>query len=290
MRGHLQDLAPAALRSSRLAAAMMAAGALAGCHRAAPQGQVLATVGGKDVTLQDVRAEGRADGVPEGAGHGADAALLQRVIDRDLLARMAHAQGLDRTPEAPSDLARIQRVWLGDKAAKRLLQGLATPSEVQARAFISAHPYAFAKRERIAARTLTLARSSSVLPQLETFKSFDQAQTFLKRLGVPATVGAGEMDTAQMSPAAAAQLTTTPKGALLITQLPGRLQLVEVQGRAAVVLGAAEQFGLAKRALAAEAASRRIGGELAKLRSKTAIVYQPGYAPVRASAAAGNPL
>lgn len=270
------------MRRWRVATAAAAALGLVGCHRAAPKGQVVATVGGTDITLQDVRAEGRADGVPESAGPAAQAALLQRVIDRQLLVQAARDQKLDQAPNEPSDLARLQQTWLADKAAKRLLVGLTAPTDAQAQAFMTAHPFAFSKRERVNARTLTLAQVPALLVQLKTFKSFDQAQAFLKRLGVATSVGAGEVDTAQLPAEAAAQLAVTPVGTLLITQPPGRIQLAQVQGHTPVVLSAAEQLNLAKRALANEAASQRISAELAKRKAKTPIAYQPGYAPAAA--------
>ena len=266
-------------RRWRVATAVAAVFALVGCHRAAPKGQVVATVGGKDITLQDVRAEGRADGVPENTGPAAQAALLQRVIDRELLVQAARDQKLDQTPDEPSDLARLQQTWLAEKAAKRLLVGLAAPTDAQAQAFMTAHPFAFSKRERVNARTLTLAQVPALLVQLKTFKSFDQAQAFLKRLGVATLVGAGEVDTAQLPGEAAAQLAGAPVGTLLITHPPGRIELAEVQGHTPVVLSATEQLNLAKRALANEAASQRISAELAKQKAKTPIAYQPGYAP-----------
>ena len=262
------------------------------CHKGAPAGQVLATVGGKDVTLQDVRAEERADGVPASAGQTADAAILQRVIDRELLVQSAHAQKLDQNPDSPSDLARVEQTWLADKAARLLLNGMAPPTDAQAQAFIGAHPYAFAKRERISARTITIAAAPALLTQLKTYTSYDQAYAFLKRLGVAMATGTGQIDTAQIPPGAAAQVVATPVGTLLITQPPGRIQLAEIQSHTLVAVSPADQLVLAKRTIASEAASQRVAAALVKLKADTPVTYQPGYAPKAATspAAGGAPL
>ena len=271
---------------------MLGAGvlALAACHKSAATGQVLATVGGKDITLQDVRAEGRADGVPAAAGHPADVALLQRVVDRDLLSQSAHDQKLDQTPDAPSDLARIEEVWRADKAAKRLLVGLQPPTDAEAQRFIAEHPYAFAKRERVSGRTITLKAAPALYTQLKTYTSFDAASAFLKRLGVAMSVGAGQIDTAQLAPNVAAQLAGTPAGTLLVTQPAGRIQLTEVQGHAPAEVSAKDQVAEAKRALLNVAAGRRLGAELTRLKGKSTVTYQAGYAPTAPGGAAkGGP-
>ena len=266
-------------RAVSAAAALAAALGAGACHRTAPAGQVLASIGGKDITLQDVRAEGRADGVPAGAGHAADVALLQRVIDRTVLAQSAHSQKLDQTAEAPSDLARLQQTWLADKAAKRLLAGMAPPTDAQAQGFIASHPYAFAKRMRVSARTITIATAPALLTQLKTYSSYDQALAFLKHLGVAMATGTGQIDTAQLPPNAAEEVAQTPIGTLLITQPQGRIQVAEVQGRTPVEISPADQLTLAKRSLASQTAQERIGAALVRLKGETPVTYQSGYAP-----------
>ena len=276
----IRTVASASYRAGGVAtAALIALAGMSACHRAAPQGQVLATVGGKDITLQDVRAEGRADGVPVDAGQAADTALLQRVVDRTLLAQSAHTQKLDQTAEAPADYARLQQIWLADKSAKRLFAGMAPPTDAQAQAFIAAHPFAFAKRERVSARTITIAQAPALLTQLKTYSSLDQAMAFLKRLGVAMNTGVGQIDTAQLPALAAAQVAQTPVGALLITQPAGRIQLAEIIGHTPVQLNPTDQLALAKRTLTTDAASQRIAAALVRLKAQTPITYQPGYAP-----------
>ena len=244
----------------------------------------MATVGGKEITLQDVRAEGRASGVPPTAGQAADVALLDRVVDRTLLAQSAHAQKLDQTPEAPSDLARIEQAWRADKAAKRLLVGLTPPTDAAAQAFITAHPYAFAKRQRVSARTITLAYSPTLLSQLKTYPNYDDALAFLKRLGVALKTGQGEVDTAQLPTAAATQLASTPVGGMITTTPPGRIQIAEVSAHTPVEMAAPVQAETAKRTIVTGEAQHRIAAELARLKGATPVTYQAGYAPPKAEA------
>lgn len=250
-----------------------------GCHKPPATGQVLATVGGRDVTLQDVRAEGRAEHVPAGVGRATDAALLQRVIDRTLLAQSARAQKLDQTPEAPSDLARVEQSWRAEKAASRILAGLATPTEAEGLRFIANHPFAFARREQVSARTATLSGSPALFNQLKTYTSFNAALAFVKRLGAATTLGVGQIDTAHLSEAAAAQLASKPVGTLLITRPSGHIQLAEISAHRPVPVRPEDELSEAKQALATQAAASRIGSELEKLKAHAVITYQAGYAP-----------
>lgn len=259
---------------------------VAGCDHATPKGQVLASVGGQDVTLQDVRAEGRASNVPENAGAQADAALLQRVIERKLLDQSAHAQKLDQTPTAPSDLARIQQTWLAEKAAGKALSGLKPPTDADVSAFIASHPFAFSQRQRITARTITIASAPALLTTLKTFTTYDQAEAFLKRLGVAMSTGVGQLDTAQLPTAAAEQVSKTPEGALIVSEPPGRIQISEVQNHTSVVASPEQQRAFARQSFASIAIARRVAGELNRLRLSTKITYQPGYEPKATQAAA----
>ena len=206
-------------------------------------------------------------------------ALLQRVIDRTLLAQSARAQKLDQTPEAPSDLARVEQSWRAEKAVSTILAGLAAPTEAEGLRFIADHPFAFARREQVSAQTATLSGSPALFNQLQTYTSFDAALAFVKRLGAATTLGVGQIDTAHVSEAAAAQLASTPVGTLLITRPLGRIQLAEISAHRPVSVRPQDELSEAKQALATQAAASRIAFELEKLKAHAAITYQAGYAP-----------
>ena len=271
---------------TRVTTACVVVSALSGCHRPAPSGQVRAIVGGQDITVQDVRAEGRANGLPTDAGEAADKMLLQRVVDRTLLAQSAHKRGLDQTPESPSDLSRLQQVWRADKAVRSLLGGASPPTEAQIKSFITAHPYTFAKRERVSAHAITIAGSLTMFNQLKSFTDFDTASRFLKHLGVPMSEGDGQVDTAQLSPAGAEQVAAAPVGGLLVTQPPGRVQVAKVLVHTLVQSSPQEQMNMAKRALMTEAAAQRMSAELKRLKAET----PPQYPADRPQSAVGGGL
>ncbi|MGJ3628666.1 hypothetical protein AB5I41_20330 [Sphingomonas sp. MMS24-JH45] len=77
----------------------------------APEGQVAATVDGKEVTMSEVRAElGPLAGDPQAAARQPDA--LRTVVNRKLLADAAVARGLDKTPEGAMLLQKAHELAL----------------------------------------------------------------------------------------------------------------------------------------------------------------------------------
>src|SRR5277367_6372562 len=99
------------VRRKRLERAISICGVLAslamaaGCSPHGPNGQVVATVNGQEITTQDLAAEARSSNQ---GGAATKQSLLQAVIGRVLLAQEAHALQLDQTPGYPSDVTRMQ--------------------------------------------------------------------------------------------------------------------------------------------------------------------------------------
>lgn len=292
-RGRMNGLHHVARRTAAIGTLLLVTGAplvLAGCQKSdAPKGQVLATVRGQDVTVQDVRAEGRASGVAASAGPQADAALLESVLARRVLAQSAKDQKLDQTPTGPSDLARLQQTWLAEKAVGKLLAGAPAPTEAQADAFIASHPYAFGQRQRVTAKTIMIDSAPGLMKTLQSFQTYDQAYAFLKRLGVPMNAGVGQVDTAQLPDAAAQKLVGTPVGALIISEPAGKIQISEVQAHLPTIAKPEEQKAFAKRSLAGEMVNSRVGAEVKRLREQYKVTYQPGYGPGAGKGQASKP-
>lgn len=123
-----------------LAAAL---GLLAGCDDAPPSGQVLASVGGDDVTKHDLAVESALTQLPPGL------VTLNALVDRKLLVRRARREGLDRTPDYLAAVRRFREATLANLAVQQASQDAAPPSAAAVRAFIAAHPWRFAARRLV---------------------------------------------------------------------------------------------------------------------------------------------
>lgn len=262
-------------RSKRV---VLAALCVVGACRAKPlQGQVLASVGGRDVTHQDLEAEIRTSGVPDTPANRRT--LLRRVIDTRLLADAAHARKLDQTPEAPGDLARLQQPWLAQKFVAGLLKDISPPSPAAVDAYITAHPDAFARRRRYAVSSIAFEASPSLTETLRSYPDLKLAAGLLRRTGVAMQARTGVLDSAKIPPEAAAQLAQAPQHGLIVATADGRITLSEITAHAPVTASGEEQRALARRRLEAREANRRVAAELARLKGTETVAYQSGYAP-----------
>lgn len=136
---------------------------LAGCSPAAPDGQVLAELGGTEITRRDLAAEPRQADI-------STQALLERVIDRKLLVQAAHAQNLDADPEYLAAFRRSREELLVAALRRKIIRTLRKPNDAELVQLVAIRPWAFDKRELI--RLSPVAGQASGLPD----KTIDTAQ------------------------------------------------------------------------------------------------------------------
>lgn len=108
--------------------------------------QVIARVGATSLTVQDLKAEARAQGRAARAALTPD--LLEAVIDRTLLAQEARRRKLERAPSFPSDQRRAEAQVLASTLLRSLPRPPA-PSPDQVASYIASHAEAFGQRRRL---------------------------------------------------------------------------------------------------------------------------------------------
>lgn len=135
--------------------------ALAACGDRAPSGQVLASVGGDDITKRDLAFEAAVTGLPIGA------ATLAAIVDRKVLAQHARDESLDRTPEYLSALRRFREATLAAMVARQLALDAPRPDDAALARYVAAHRWQFADRARVEVRQAdgtTRAIDTATLP------------------------------------------------------------------------------------------------------------------------------
>ena len=264
-----------------LAALVLIVGVSLLLHRGgAPHGQVLATVDGAEVTVQDLEAEARASGVPDLPS--TRAVLLDRVINRRLLAQSAHQQHLDQIPTAPSDLARVEQTWLAQQALRQVLTAPGPPDPEALARFEASRPFSFAKRTSSTLDTLTVLGGERLASSLQSFTDLDLAATFVRRLGLKAVRATSAVDSAQLPPQIAARLAAAPAGSMMLRVEPGRLMMSRVGTRSPVSLPEAAERAYAQQLWAEQAAADRVRAEVARLRRSSHVVYARPNATAKA--------
>ncbi|MGC6401664.1 hypothetical protein ACNI3Q_13920 [Sphingomonas sp. FW199] len=116
-----------------------------GCVPAEPEGQVLATIDGQEVTRREVAEQVRATGgsVLDAA---AQARALDQVIDRKLLARAARAALVDRDPGHQIAVRRMEETMLVDRYLRQAMPPAPPPVWTAMAAYIQAHPWRYQRR------------------------------------------------------------------------------------------------------------------------------------------------
>ncbi|HEY6869875.1 MAG TPA: hypothetical protein VI199_08980 [Novosphingobium sp.] len=117
---------------------------LAGCDHKAPAAigddQVMASVPDAEITRFELRNEPAAIGeLPTG--------VLERVIDRKLLAARARSEQVEDDPEYLAALRRTREELLIAALRRKLAREGGQPDEAQLRAFAAEHPWMFARRQ-----------------------------------------------------------------------------------------------------------------------------------------------
>ena len=156
---------------------------LSGCTKK-PGGQVVAVVNGVEITQQELNTELQGANVPEGADQKkVMPVLLQRVIDRKLVAQLAKSVGLDKTPAYLTQLRVIQENLLVNQYAQKIAKTINLPDAAALDDFINGHPTIFTQRKRYTLNQIVFAPPSdpAVLQQLEPTHSLDAIAAVLTR-------------------------------------------------------------------------------------------------------------
>ncbi len=264
------------LRLGGAATAFLAiAVALSGCGRhGAPHGQVVAVIGGQEVTYQDLAAQSRIDG---GAREDAKA-LLQKVVGRVLLAQEAKRRGLDRYPGYPSDLAAIQQNFLAQKEARTIVKPVATPTSAQVSSFIAARPATFARREKIALNEIVV-HDALDRKAIQGPDSLDQLERKLNTLNVTFEKRQLQVDTAELPLPLATRLLNAPDNALSLIEGPRETLAFAVISRTPAVLPPEAEQAVAVRLIEQQGQQQQLNQVLQQLGRRSRIAYQPGFAP-----------
>ena len=199
----------------------------------APTGQVAATVGGQEITTAQLNLElgGTAGGTPAEQKARRQAAL-QNIVDRTILAQAARDQKLDDTPTYAMLRDRAEQGVLIDLLARG---GGAAPKvgDEEVAAFVDANPDRFAERKLYLVNQINVPSNDPALVRaLVPVTSLDQARQLLRGRNLPFGETVGVVDTLEVAPEAARQLTQLKPGTVFLTPDPAVVhvnQLREVQ-------------------------------------------------------------
>ncbi len=268
-------------RRFMMVATLAGAALLSACNKKVG-GQVVAVVNDEEITQQELRAEAEAANIQVGqdirkVGPG----ILQRVVERNLLADYAREQGLDRGPEYIARRRQLEQTLLASLAMRKIVGTPAKPTQEEVTRFINSQPTIFGQRQRLTldqVRFPTPADPKQV-QALTALGSVSAVEAQLKSQGVNVQRGQPVLDTASVAPMIAKQIVALPNGELFDFSTNGVSFISSITARAAAAAPPATWNAPATEAVRREKADQSLKAAMDKMRASAKIEYDPAFKP-----------
>lgn len=257
----------------------LAGAALAGCEKK-PEGQVVATVNGEEITRRDLASEFAAAGGKNGDDiTTVQPALVQAIVTRKLLVQEAERTDLDKNPQYLAMSKRGQESLLAQMLTQSWMGKLKQPRPQDIPAFIAANPLMFGERKILLCDTITTSTGNVSEAQLRKLNTNDAIAAWLTANKKPFQRGDKPIDTMTLPVELAQQLLTKAVSAPVAINAGGTYSIVKVKAiREAPV--PSNQYTKVAQAAMAQRQQMQVGeDQLKRLRSSADISYLPGFAP-----------
>jgi len=207
---------PMTYRSTIAAVALLA---VAGCKGAqdAPKGQVIATVGGSEVTVADLREE-MALGAGVGGGGDSQSTALQAIIARKIIAQAATKDNVEQLPSTAVIRNKALDGVLVDALLRKYRASVPLPSAEEARQYVSEHPSSFAQRRiQIVDQYIVDKSTPELLKALDAVTTMDEAFAILAKSKVSYHHVVGTIDALTINGDQAEKIAALPPHAVFIS-------------------------------------------------------------------------
>lgn len=273
--------------------AAVAALALTACGKdeKGPEGQVVATIDGKDVTIHEVNAEIGGMGAQAQAAPRklVEAVALSRVIERKMLAIEARNKKLDQSPQFVLAKSRADENLLVQSLQAEVAGKVqATPRE-SAQKFISDNPIMFADRRIMTLDQIQFLRSPKAMAlPLKDAKTMQQVEQLLLEANIEYRRAPQQIDTLVLDPRLSKEFvslnrgpggepfmyTDQPQGApapVVYVNVVSKMDINPFLGEKAI--------SYAQQVIQRQEVGKRLQAELTRLReaNKAKITYAKGY-------------
>ncbi len=267
----------------RLFAACLLSGTalLAACDNE-PTGQVTAVVNGEEITLQEINAELASLPIPDDANkEEVQRAVLQRVVDRRLLAQEAREDGLDQSPDFLVRRRQLEDALLVQLLQERAQRSVEVPDERAIDAYVTENPGTFQNRtiytlDRI---QFPLPKDVNSLRALEKDQTMDAVARTLNSLGINFSRGAAQMDSAQVGEERLRKILSVPAGEPFVTPEGGVVTVAVITDRRSVPVQQNAVRPAALERIRQRDVTQTLEARLKQARQDAEITYQPGFAP-----------
>jgi EpsD family peptidyl-prolyl cis-trans isomerase len=219
---------------NRIAVLLISCAALAACNKdggAKPEGQVAATVDGKEVTTSEVRLElGSLAGDPQAVAQQQPAAL-RAVVNRKLLADAAEEKGLDKSPEGAMVLQKARELALIQLLQNSIVKSVPKVTADQASEYVRNNPNLFAQRRVILLDQLQVPQiPPAVIQQMRPLKTIEDVAKLLDDNKIPYRRGNGAIDPLAIDPQVLKQILANGENEVFVAPAQQGVQVARITG------------------------------------------------------------
>ena len=267
--------------------------ALSACDSGeAPSGQVAATVDGTEITVSQINNELRASGVQADQSNAALAnQALEAVINRSILAQEARDRGLHQTPAGSLALKRAEEAALVDLLRRDIQAGSPSPSDDEARQFVSSNGAMFSDRfVSVVEQVVVPSLPNGMLKQLEAADTLDEVRTLLNESNVKFQTTMGSVDSLQVAPAVAKQIVDLDVGEVYIIPQGDGARINAIVSRQSYPIRGDEALELGRRMVTQQRSSGQVESVFRSIlaEKKADVRYSEQYAAPEAQAPAST--
>ena len=281
-------------------AALLASVALGGCHfgggasAKAPTGQVVATVGDREITMRELNAETPPVANPDPRAHkAAQMSTLENIVARTVLAKAAVDQGIDKTPEFALVKQRAMDTLLAQSLESKIAGQVPKVTKDDADRFIGAHPDIFAQRKVWAIDQLRMARPNdpTLIKRLEPLKTLPEIEALLNQEKVPFQRSTGNLDAVGADPRMIDAIIKLPAGEVFVIPSNDSLLVNQIKDTKIVPFVGQQSVNYAMQVMTRqrtqEAVQRQVSAMFGK--AKASVHFNKDFAPPTPPAGAANP-
>lgn len=272
--------------------------ALAGCNRggteSAPTGQVIAKVGGQEITQRELTAELNGfTSQDEATTKKAQEAALQAIVNRKLLAHAAKEAGIEKSADFQLMQHRADELMLAQAYEQQIASKLPKPSQQEVQQYIAQHPNTFAQRKIFVLDQIKIPRSTDrkILDRLKPLHSNDEVEQALLSAGVDYAREPATLDASTAPPALTDQIVRIGSTEPFVLPSGNSITINQVKESRTVPFTGAPATELAQKALMSDRVSKAIKARMDELKKAAGgVQYQAGYAPTPDQKSLANQL
>jgi peptidyl-prolyl cis-trans isomerase C len=254
---------------------------VSGCQRKA-EGQTVAVVNGQEITIPELNfALSQVPAAAEGDKNAVRSQVLQKLVDRTLLAEQARKEGVDKTPDFLNRQRQLNEDLLISMLADRRLKTAQMPSDQDVETFIANNPQAFANREswELDQVAYTTPTDPKIQSEIQNAHSIDALVAVLQQHQIAFTRGKNHVDTGTIPPGDYAKISKMPTGEPFAVAFGSKTIASAITTREPHPTPADNTKPAAVQAIRKNQTAKSIQDLLKSLRSTAKIEYQPGFAP-----------